>query len=166
MPWYLPNDIKFFKDVTCKVGMGDKKNALVMGRCTWESLGCTPLKNRFNIVVSRTLKLDNRDNVFIVRSFHEAILAIEKMQSQIHDVFAIGGSEIYKEALEHPLFTECFVTQIMRPPFECDTFFPLTTLITNGWHMPISENIYRATTEHDNGIDYCRLKLVRTEEKK
>ncbi len=45
LPWYLPNDLKYFKQVT----LG---KPIVMGRNTWESLK-RPLPGRTNIVISR-----------------------------------------------------------------------------------------------------------------
>ena len=45
LPWYLPEDLKFFKRMT-------QAKPLVMGRKTFESIG-RPLRNRLNIVVTR-----------------------------------------------------------------------------------------------------------------
>ena len=40
MPWHISADLKYFKRVTAG-------HAIIMGRRTWESIGCRPLKNRF-----------------------------------------------------------------------------------------------------------------------
>jgi len=45
LPWYLPNDLKYFKQVT----MG---KAIIMGRKTYESIG-KPLPGRTNIIITR-----------------------------------------------------------------------------------------------------------------
>src|SRR5690554_1033476 len=45
LPWYIPGDLKFFKQVT----MG---KPVVMGRKTYESIG-KPLPGRDNIVITR-----------------------------------------------------------------------------------------------------------------
>ena len=45
LPWYLPEDLKFFKRMT-------QAKPLVMGRKTFASIG-KPLPNRLNIVVTR-----------------------------------------------------------------------------------------------------------------
>ena len=45
LPWYLPEDLKFFKRMT-------QAKPLVMGRKTFESIG-RPLPGRLNIVVTR-----------------------------------------------------------------------------------------------------------------
>ncbi len=45
LPWSLPADVKFFKEVTMQ---GD----VVMGRATYESIPNRPLKGRRNIVLT------------------------------------------------------------------------------------------------------------------
>ena len=45
LPWYLPEDLKFFKRIT-------QAKPLVMGRKTYASIG-KPLPNRLNVVVTR-----------------------------------------------------------------------------------------------------------------
>ena len=46
LPWRLPNDSKFFKQMT-------EANTLVMGRKTFEGMGSRPLPNRQTIVLTR-----------------------------------------------------------------------------------------------------------------
>jgi dihydrofolate reductase len=65
LPWRIPKDMAFFKQVTTHVPKafqdeGSKKNVVIMGRVTWESIPpkFRPLDNRFNIVVSRNLDYD------------------------------------------------------------------------------------------------------------
>ena len=38
LAWNLPSDLKHFKEITTTVVNPAKKNALIMGRKTWESL--------------------------------------------------------------------------------------------------------------------------------
>lgn len=45
LPWHLPNDLKFFKEKTIH-------NTLVLGRATFEGMGCRPLPNRTTIVLT------------------------------------------------------------------------------------------------------------------
>ena len=49
MPWHIGDDLRYFKRVT-------SGHTVIMGRRTWESIGSRPLKNRRNIVVSRTME--------------------------------------------------------------------------------------------------------------
>ena len=46
LPWHLPNDLKFFKQVT----LG---HAILMGRKTFESMGCRLLPGRTSYVLTR-----------------------------------------------------------------------------------------------------------------
>ena len=62
LPWRLPQEMQYFAKVTSGKdtiqdvgGEKNKKNAVVMGRATWESIPhrFRPLAGRINIVVSR-----------------------------------------------------------------------------------------------------------------
>lgn len=54
LPWRLPSDMKFFKEVTMGTSERGKKNAVVMGRKTWESIPSEyqPLTGRLNVVLT------------------------------------------------------------------------------------------------------------------
>ena len=56
IPWRIKNDLKFFKQITSNVTNNEKRNAVIMGRKTWESIPdkFRPLPNRLNIVLTRT----------------------------------------------------------------------------------------------------------------
>jgi dihydrofolate reductase len=50
VPWhcadvFLPSDLKYFRDATTHTADKSKRNAVLMGRLTWESI---PLKNRWD----------------------------------------------------------------------------------------------------------------------
>jgi len=38
LPWKLPSDVKFFKEITSSTSAPSRKNTLIMGRKTWESI--------------------------------------------------------------------------------------------------------------------------------
>ena len=54
LPWHLPGEMAFFKELTSKTSDAGKHNAVVMGRRTWESLPpkFRPLPGRLNVVLS------------------------------------------------------------------------------------------------------------------
>lgn len=65
LPWRIPKDMAFFKHVTTHIPADsltdpDAKNAVIMGRVTWESIPpkFRPLPDRLNIVVSRNPSYD------------------------------------------------------------------------------------------------------------
>ena len=55
MPWSLPKDMAYFKKLTATTSVSSARNAVVMGRNTWQSIPSKfrPLANRINIVISR-----------------------------------------------------------------------------------------------------------------
>jgi dihydrofolate reductase len=63
LPWRLPQEMQYFARVTTGdpdgTGKG-KKNAVVMGRATWESIPrrFRPLPGRINFVISRQAGYD------------------------------------------------------------------------------------------------------------
>ena len=38
LPWSLPGDLKYFRELTSKTSSKKKQNAVIMGRKTWESI--------------------------------------------------------------------------------------------------------------------------------
>lgn len=54
IPWKLPSDLRMFRKITTS---GLEKNAIIMGRKTFESIGKKPLPHRTNIVISQNTKL-------------------------------------------------------------------------------------------------------------
>lgn len=56
IPWRLPGDMAYFREVTMVTAEEGKTNAVVMGRKTWDSIPpkFRPLKGRTNIVLTRS----------------------------------------------------------------------------------------------------------------
>jgi len=96
LPWHIPEDFKHFKETT----MGCP---CIVGRRTYEGMGA--LKGRLNIVLSRTGGvggLPSSDPVFYEYSLEEAIALARESKvctEQGKDIFILGGSEVYKYAL-------------------------------------------------------------------
>jgi dihydrofolate reductase len=105
--WYLPNDLKHFKDVTTG-------HTVIMGRKTFDSVG-RPLPKRRNIVITRQdISIEGCE---VVPSIDEALERCENEE----EVFIVGGAEIYRQAL--PLTDRVYLT-IIDQEFDGDTFFP------------------------------------------
>ncbi len=93
MPWHIPEDLQRFKDIT-------ENGIVIMGRKTFDTLPGGKLKNRINIVITRSffsIEMNNLDSDIIYaneNTINTILLAIwEKTKKP---VFVIGGAEIYK----------------------------------------------------------------------
>ena len=92
LPWSIKEDLKHFSKTT----KGNGNNAIVMGRNTWNSFNGHYLKNRDNLILSTSLKIDNSDNE-ILKSFSTIDNLIEFIKKKNYDdVWIIGGETIYK----------------------------------------------------------------------
>lgn len=134
LPWRLPEDLKFFKRVT----MG---HPIVMGRKTFESIG-KPLPGRENIVITRDQNF-NPDGCIVMNSMDEFF---EFAALPDHDVFVIGGAEIFKEVL--PKADKLYLTMI-HEQFEGDTFFPVFDI--DKWQLESRE---QGLKDEKNPYDY------------
>ncbi len=125
LPWHLPSDLKYFKEITTRAASSGKINAVIMGRKTWESipLQFRPLPQRLNIVVSRQTNLLIPYGGMHALSFQAALDLAENQKADIGEIFVIGGAQIFKEAVNHPACQTIYLTRV-EMEFTCDTFFP------------------------------------------
>ncbi|KAH0505712.1 Dihydrofolate reductase [Microtus ochrogaster] len=104
-----------------------KQNLVIMGRKTWFSIPekNRPLKDRINIVLRRELKEPPQGAHFLAKSLDDALKLIEQpeLANKVDMVWIVGGSSVYKEAMDQPGHLRLFITRIMQE-FESDTFFP------------------------------------------
>ncbi|MEW5316864.1 MAG: hypothetical protein WDW38_008208 [Sanguina aurantia] len=56
LPWKIPGDMAYFRELTSKAANSARSNVVIMGRATWESLPpkFRPLPGRINIVLTRS----------------------------------------------------------------------------------------------------------------
>ncbi|KAL7605045.1 bifunctional dihydrofolate reductase-thymidylate synthase [Lactuca sativa] len=148
LPWRLPSDLKFFKDVTMTTSDPVKKNAIIMGRKTWESIPLEhrPLTGRLNVVLtrSRTFDIATAENVLMCGSMISALelLASSPYCLSIERVFVIGGGEILRESLNAPGCDAIHITEI-ETDIDCDTFIPSINISDfQPWYssFPLLEN--------------------------
>lgn len=128
--WTLPNDMKFFKNVTW--GM-----PVVMGRKTFEALG-KPLKGRTNIVITRQAGWKQEGTV-TVKSLDDASFLVKQMD--VKEMMVIGGGEIYKLAIEKA--KRIYITRV-DAELEGDTDFPV---IDAHWKL-VSREDHPADEKH------------------
>jgi len=143
LPWKLKSEMKYFAEKTSKTKDIDKINAVIMGRKTWESipLKFRPLKNRFNVILSRQADYSlNNENDFarLCVSLGDG-LNLVKSRSDIETCWIIGGSSIYQESMNMSECHRIYLTHIDQD-FKCDVFFP-----------SIGES-YRQLDENESGV--------------
>lgn len=124
LPWHVPADIAHFRRLTSTARSSEQRNAVLMGRKTWDTLPprSQPLRNRVNVVLSRS-DLAVPEGVLRASSLTHAMELLGQFAHQIDRVFVIGGGEIYAQAITMPACRYLHVTRI-RGAFGCDTFFP------------------------------------------
>jgi dihydrofolate reductase len=109
VPWHLPPDLRRFKQLT----LG---HLLIVGRKTFESIGCRPLPGRRMVVVTHQEGYA-AEGVRVVRSIDEA-LALGRGDDE---VFVAGGTEIYRQTL--PVADRIHLT-LIEEDFPGDAYFP------------------------------------------
>ncbi|WP_339670222.1 dihydrofolate reductase [Dasania marina] len=114
LPWYLPEDLKYFKKVTMA-------KPIVMGRKTFDSIG-KPLPGRSNIVVTRNTDY-SAEGIEVVATVEAAIkLAAEIARTDgVDEVMVIGGAQLYADIL--PRVDRLYLTEV-HAEVEGDAFFP------------------------------------------
>ena len=129
IPWNIPTDLQHFKKITTRTRSLYKKNAVIMGRKTYESLpdSVRPLSERINIVLSHN---NNNNNIYLdtngviwASSLQHAFEWIGE-HDDIEQVFVIGGETIYKQAINLPNCKKIYATMIEKTSSHFDTFFP------------------------------------------
>ena len=128
LPWRLRSDMQYFKQLTRSTSDATKRNAVIMGRKTWQSIPTKfrPLDDRVNVVLSRNpeakKELDLPEGVVVAESLEKALELLAEdaeLGCTIENVYVIGGGSVYAEALA--LKQSCaklYVTEIEKaePP--------------------------------------------------
>jgi len=107
----IPEDMAFFRKTTLN-------KVVVMGSRTLKSFpNAKPLKNRTNVVLSKTI--ESADGFILARNEAELREQLKSFADQ--DIFVIGGASVYKQML--PYCTEMLVTKVDADGL-ADTFIP------------------------------------------
>ena len=110
IPWYLPADLKYFKNTTLN-------HHVIMGRNCYESIG-KPLPKRTNVIITRDAYFIS-SNCLVARSIPEALhMAHENGEEE---VFIIGGGQIYEQTSD--LWNRLYITEVDLE-VDGDVFFP------------------------------------------
>lgn len=122
LPWsYIKEDMKHFQKITTKTNCSNKRNAIIMGRKTWESLPKKPLNNRLNVILSNTINI-NRSDVKTYSSFNKALDELS-YDDKIESLYVIGGEQIFKETINHVNCSHLILTEVFGD-YEVDSYLP------------------------------------------
>lgn len=136
LPWYLPADLKHFKEIT-------SGHTVVMGRTTFESILARlgkPLPNRRNVVLTR-------DRTFL----HEGVETIHDVASipkLAEPVYVIGGAQVYAATLD--MADTLYVTEV-HARIQGDAHFP--TLDSAKWRE-VSRERHAADEKNEYNYDF------------
>jgi dihydrofolate reductase len=152
LPWgKLPEDMRHFREKT----LG---KTVLMGRKTYQSLNEVPLKDRKNIVFSRSMLTGNG------QYFYEADKNLLVTQTTdivwkfatAGEVVVIGGAEIYKQFIN--LADVIYITQI-HEVFEGDTEFPLEMIDYLEWEE-VETRYFEADVNNPHSMTFRTLKRL------
>ena len=188
LPWRLPKDMAYFRAATSHVvdtphddaamaaaGYARRadvrvKNAVIMGRHTWDSIPprFRPLTDRINVVVSTTMSDADLDlgapdpDTVVVPSFEDAVALLQQRRlaryvegsggAALGHAFVIGGAALYRYVLTHTsadwTLDSLLVTRIFAPvePYDaCDVFLAeFRTPKQRAWEAQVAEECLRA----------------------
>lgn len=110
LPWYLPNDLKFFKKVT----MG---HSILMGRKTFESMNKRLLPGRKTIVMTSDVEYgQDIEGLMVVNSIDQVIKL-----ARDQELMVIGGAGVFKSLFP---YVDRIIRTVIDSEFEADTYMP------------------------------------------
>ena len=130
----IPEDLRLFKQLTTG-------NIVLMGRKTFDSIGCKPLPDRINIVISSAKKFENDE----VTTFDNMETAVEYSKQNFPDkvLYIIGGGKIYEQGVKYA--DEIILTKYNTLYEDADTYFPVDIMDNFSEADVIMEGIYEGT---------------------
>jgi len=135
--WHLPNDMKYFKNVTWAM-------PVAMGRLSFVALNSEPLNGRINIVITR-LKDFSAKGVVVVHKIDNAIFFAD--QNDYNELMVIGGGEIFKAIM--PKADKVYLTRVHAIFEDADTFFP--EIDEKKWSLTSNQDFFK---DEKHAYDY------------
>jgi len=148
IPWNINEELQLFKKITADINCYIKKNAVIMGRKTWDSIPYKPLKNRINIIISSNPSTinTNNENIFAFYNLDEAF-SYCRDNIYIDKVFVIGGKSLYDLCLNNYKYSKDIDNihlSIIKHKYKCDTFIDFGKIIKTYRNYNIHDIIFNA----------------------
>ena len=108
----IPEDIKYFKQITSQEYTKNHKNIVIMGYNTWKSIPekYKPLQNRINIIITKNhfneMKFED-PNIKVFNDFNFCYKYLEQEElngNLLGDKFIIGGGQLYNHIHSNYLY--------------------------------------------------------------
>ena len=125
----IPEDTGQFKRLTMR-------SICIMGANTWISMGEKPLRNRYNLIVSKKLRGQVNEDMTSVISLRRAEIIIQKY-GVLGNIFIIGGGQIYEQLLKY--CARAYITCVYAD-LHADTFFPNLDE-DKGWRKDVASKV-------------------------
>jgi dihydrofolate reductase len=161
IPWYYKEELKLFKQITSTTLNPNKKNVLIMGRNTWESLPKRPLNHRMNIILTSNLnyKQDSGiidENVQVFASLDQALFFCNRFENKFESIFVIGGQQLYHTCIHHYLqYIDMLYISIIQQEYpQCNKHVDMSSFL---FFLNMQNVEYRVFTEenYDDFIHYA-----------
>ncbi len=128
LPWYIPEDLKHFKQVT--IG-----KTVLMGKNTFESVLNRlkkPLPERTNVVITRQADYKAPEGVIVYHSIEDALEGLKDTE----EVMVAGGGQIYSQLIDKA--DKLLLTEVHKE-VDGDVLFP-----------KVDKNIWKETSREDH----------------
>lgn len=157
LPWKLSREMRYFKQLTTSTFDPTLRNAVVMGRKTWESIPqrFRPLPGRLNVVVSRQYPdewssatestashpVESSEHVIRSNSLDRAIQLLQQQSTTLNleRIYIIGGADIYQQSTRFADYM--YITKInhlVSPP-SMDTFLDKELIESTYQELPATK---------------------------
>jgi dihydrofolate reductase len=136
--WNIPEELKHFRNITLNCLHNNTMNCIIMGKNTWYSLPCGPLKDRVNVIISlndyEKIKKEIADmkQVYVFKTIEDALNYIDN-NDIIENCFIIGGAQIYNTFLEKYIkhIKYIYWSIIYDKKYICDKFIASNIIYNN-----------------------------------
>ncbi|XP_033748369.1 dihydrofolate reductase-like [Pecten maximus] len=155
LPWpKLPNEYRYFMDLTSKTSSPDRKCVNIRGRVTWQCASNEgKTRDVFNIVISRNPSKDIKNDKLIhkiVSSLDGALQYVEtSLKDQVETIWILGGQYVYTDAVSHQSCDRLYLTHI-QGLHTADTYFPP---FEDSFDEDMSADLDR-TLQKENNVTY------------